>query len=754
VSTVSSIELRHPLFGAAALALVDDDAIAALHLWAAGVADGAAERAYHLAAAGDPEARDAAVEAANGTTSLLDRARLLEIAARLTPPGSHDAFLVDAADAMVDAGRYEPAQGLLGRMDPPDRSIATRRVVALARATWARNDLESVRQHVDKGIELLEGSRSASQVDLLSIRTRLSARVDWDVTAALATARDALTLAEDIGERLSTAHGAMGTALLRSGDPRFVEHLRSAIDLAGDDVVSGAIAADTLFMGQLLLGDPASCRPLAEDMVERTRGVTGLWEQQFRKNALLTALHSDCDYDAVLTEAPRLLRAPATPRIREHLEATLVLAHADRGNDEAALQVAATMSGLESADMTARAMAAWSIAEAHWLAGRPELGWEAAREAAGLPVVGFPAHVLASVVGGWCSQATDMSMDAWTVESPFPNLQPAREELGAIRMLPTDPAGARDAFLRAARGWSALSRRYAIRARWAAGESAAAADDAASARELLLAAEQECVELSALAMLRRIRRALRGLGIRRRDAIPSEAPLTSTQQLVLGLVARGLTSRDIARQLAVSATTVDTHVRSAMRELGTRTRLAAAIRAGSDTGRVEARRIVLTCDHEDHEVAQNEARARGQQLVDLAYAARAEPSSDRSAVAKGSVSDFEDASSALAAVYRGYGLVLRMDPKLRESLRVMLVDGLRRLGTVEIRKAGPSPSPLLSPLQRRLLAGLAAGSTITELAVENAMSRRTVERKLAAARSTLGARSNAEAVISWRRAAA
>jgi len=61
--------------------------------------------------------------------------------------------------------------------------------------------------------------------------------------------------------------------------------------------------------------------------------------------------------------------------------------------------------------------------------------------------------------------------------------------------------------------------------------------------------------------------------------------LTATERAVLDLVGQGLTSRRIARELGISASTVDSHVRAALEKLGARTRVqAAALVADQATG--------------------------------------------------------------------------------------------------------------------------------------------------------------------------
>lgn len=74
-----------------------------------------------------------------------------------------------------------------------------------------------------------------------------------------------------------------------------------------------------------------------------------------------------------------------------------------------------------------------------------------------------------------------------------------------------------------------------------------------------------------------------------------------------------------------------------------------------------------------------------------------------------------------------------------------LCDDLRRLGALDHR-VGDSAGPRLSPDERALLAHLIGGATLGTAAKALHISRRTADRRLAAARTALGARSTAEAV--------
>lgn len=120
--------------------------------------------------------------------------------------------------------------------------------------------------------------------------------------------------------------------------------------------------------------------------------------------------------------------------------------------------------------------------------------------------------------------------------------------------------------------------------------------------------------------------------------------------------------------------------------------------------------------------------------------------SDRRLLCHGAIASPAEAAAALLAASRGAALVVSCDTN---ELLEQLVEDLTRLGPVEHRRARPEqPDPLaaLSDEQRRLLTLLAQGRSLGEAARELHISRRTADRRLAAARERLGVRSTAEVV--------
>lgn len=112
------------------------------------------------------------------------------------------------------------------------------------------------------------------------------------------------------------------------------------------------------------------------------------------------------------------------------------------------------------------------------------------------------------------------------------------------------------------------------------------------------------------------------------------------------------------------------------------------------------------------------------------------------------VADRQAVEAALLLAVRGAGIVAWTSSTEHAA---QLYDGLSRLGTVEIPDERSSATGDLDPDQLRMLELLADGATQVEVAERLGWSRRTVTRRLAEARRTLGAQTTAQAVVAWRR---
>ena len=114
-------------------------------------------------------------------------------------------------------------------------------------------------------------------------------------------------------------------------------------------------------------------------------------------------------------------------------------------------------------------------------------------------------------------------------------------------------------------------------------------------------------------------------------------------------------------------------------------------------------------------------------------------------VCVGRVADADDAGRAVLAAVIGADVVV--DACADREVIDRLCDDLRRLGTLEHRLGATANPPVLTDDERALMAHLLGGFSLGEAARALHLSRRTADRRLASARTKLGANSTSEAVV-------
>jgi len=119
----------------------------------------------------------------------------------------------------------------------------------------------------------------------------------------------------------------------------------------------------------------------------------------------------------------------------------------------------------------------------------------------------------------------------------------------------------------------------------------------------------------------------------------------------------------------------------------------------------------------------------------------------RAGIRYGEVRDDASAAQAVLAAMAGAGIVVHATAP--RDVIDRLVDDLRRLATVEHRAGEREPDSVLTREQREILSRLADGLTLGQAAEELGLPRRTADRRLAAARTVLGVRTTAEAVVAF-----
>jgi DNA-binding CsgD family transcriptional regulator/tetratricopeptide (TPR) repeat protein len=579
-----TVELRHDLIGDEVLAAASEDEIREHHRFLA-VRLPAAESAHHHAAAGSPAAaRSAAIEAADRTEHPGEKARLLVLAATCLPPGA-DAdseeqadLLLRAVDAFTESGELDDARSTMEQLSAMQESAAV--LLRTARLEWRQGHPEAARAAVDAGLALAAGSETPEEVALRIEQLRFPIRVDFDAARAVELGRSTVALACRLGCEEARARTLLGSALLIDGSSEWSKQISLGMELAArtSDIDAEMEAANAMTAAHLLGGDRVEAREVATRAWQAARSANRrAWEEQFGVLANFLALIAG-DLPAV-TEWGRREVGPHLNAAIHLAFGTYAIALADVGRQSVALSTIRDGLALEVGDATGPSLLHWAEAEAHWLLGQTAPALAAAEKSLSCAVPGFPVRPLAAAIRAWCQYdsgrpVTEAEEDGWDFAQAA-----AVESRGVALLAANEPTEAARQFGAAAE-LAADAPRFALRARWALGESWRLAGEPEPALAVLRAAHDDAARAGFMALHGRCHRSLRQLGspehIDDREGMDGP-PLTGRQREVLRLVARGHTTREIASILGVRPATVDTHVSDAMRRLGAVTRLQAAL---------------------------------------------------------------------------------------------------------------------------------------------------------------------------------
>ena len=283
----------------------------------------------------------------------------------------------------------------------------------------------------------------------------------------------------------------------------------------------------------------------------------------------------------------RLVDDPAIGGYRHPVSVLLAVAESDLGNFARADQLVRSSidhaQRWRSKDLEGLL---WARAEIAWNAGRLDECVAAAEDllARSIPLdFGTPA---AAVTIRWVEWERDGKCSGATGPLVIYSVQRGLlDESRGLELLctPGREREAAQAFLAAAVLHDRYLRRNAVRCRWAAGEALLRAGDTDAAATLLADAAATCEQHGLVPLGRRVDASLRRLGAAR-PAVGAAAghangSLTAREHEVLTLVRAGLSTAEIAAQLHVRPSTVDSHIRKSMRRLGASNRREAALLA-------------------------------------------------------------------------------------------------------------------------------------------------------------------------------
>jgi DNA-binding CsgD family transcriptional regulator len=283
-------------------------------------------------------------------------------------------------------------------------------------------------------------------------------------------------------------------------------------------------------------------------------------------------------------------------RTRPLLTTAIGLAAVDAGHLADVDELLAAAAGVPAHRQLDRSLTRWLSVEAAFFAGRLD---EA--DAAGALAVDahHPAALHARLVGGHAARQRDGgAISDVEPAATFPAWSGAPIEWRALQAaIDGRHAEAAALFESAATGWEHNDVRSFARCRWAAGDEArlAGVEDAVGRLEV---AEAVAERWGLVLLADRCRASLRSCGEAARSPQRSgNVGLTAREEAVLRLVGQGRSTAEIAATLAISASTVDSFARAAVRKLGAANRVAAAAqlaRMGSDAQRTIASGVVST----------------------------------------------------------------------------------------------------------------------------------------------------------------
>jgi DNA-binding CsgD family transcriptional regulator len=301
-------------------------------------------------------------------------------------------------------------------------------------------------------------------------------------------------------------------------------------------------------------------------MAFATREGQSTWHAHFLCSLLLNLASSSEEPATVADDAAHFADTHPIFRNRFQAESALVFALLDLDRWEEA-RARAELHLRVAPDDQARVFAAAALAEVAWLSGDDTAVDDACAVARSLGEVWWGTRAVAEVIAAHVAHEAGVPFEPDLPGFTLPAMAPASREVAALQLAQHgDVDGAIAALDAVVEDWETIGTwRWSVRAQAAAARLArrAARDDAVSREHRVL---RIATEHGIAHHLRRWERGRAG------------DQLTGREREVLDLVAAGMTSSQIARQLNIAVGTVDDHIERARQKLGMPTRRAAARR--------------------------------------------------------------------------------------------------------------------------------------------------------------------------------
>lgn len=577
-----SIVVRHALLAEVVVHGLGDEGTAIRMALAGEVSP--QEGAFLLVPTGDralvrEAARRGAASAARGRV----RAELWALALDSAPDGDLDPDLrLRAARLFSRVGRPDRALDLtmadgVGDLPPVERGSLRG---AAAEASWLLGRVQDFQTNIAAALDDLTGTDTVMEVEVLAGSTLVDTRINFAGRPSLDRARAAVDLAERIDDGRAFALHRLAAVLHSVGDPEakvvqkqaLAEAVRIGDDFAELDAVRAMVIAS--WMGESARAALEQIEPVTRS--RPTPDLEGHW-LAFTAMAPFFAYLAGVPRAEIVARWRPILEEELMFRNRTFARAAVGVALAELGRHGEATTVLEGI-GEGDADPQLRAIGVWSLASAAWCAGRADDVIRAGSTAEAIGIGDYPPVTRTRLLADHVRHELGVAQSSTEPRTMVAAWQAPPIEWQALRAAERgsfDDAVRR--FDEAATAWAPHDHSAMLRCHWAAGDMARLAGRVDDAAERLTAVEHAAQQVGNVTLASRARRSLRDNGVHTATARgASVLGLTAREVAVLERVGDGLTSVAIAAELHVSASTVDSLVRSAVRRLGAANRRSAA----------------------------------------------------------------------------------------------------------------------------------------------------------------------------------
>jgi DNA-binding CsgD family transcriptional regulator/tetratricopeptide (TPR) repeat protein len=577
------LEIRHSLIAEAIVEEIEDARRPALHARLASVVNEPAERARHLAAAGQrSEALAVARGALAAATDPRERALLLSIAGASSDGTEGTSLRVRAAVVLGAIGSYAEAAALLdGPLDGDDDTLA---LAASIRAGALSNDgrLEEARSIVESTRTLHPTPGGAASIELMT--TEASILVN---SGRLGDAIELIERASSVGSPAASGYrmsGHLAALRLYAGATDQLDMLEGSINAAfasGDGGTAAGRAIDHYYMTLALRGGAAAVAS-ANSAADRLEAL-GYHKRatELRAESMQAAIFAG-DLAGSVVAADSMLEEPLGFLSRQRLAYNRGFALGLMGHAEDADRTLAEAAEQATDDFDGRGAVLWCWAEACLWGGQPARALEMATASLELTAFNDAEFVLPSLARAWAEVELGRVPTAASVSVPFRCLAGAVPEFRGLQALAAgDHRAAGAAFDEAADLWAGFHIPRELLCRWAAGDALGRAGDRDGAVARLREAEARATSIGFEPLAARARRSLRLAGERpsSRSGTRAGGLLTGREREILALVEGGRTNAEIARRMSLGRPTVARMLSNAMLKLGAESRAQAVVLA-------------------------------------------------------------------------------------------------------------------------------------------------------------------------------